>query len=126
MAKLTIAGETFEVRPLTLFDLRHVGPAIDRINGQAAERAKRGEGEKASLSETLDAAADLLEVMAAGIDGETGESLAKRASAADLNGLWASYSAVVEEAGFGKRAGEAQPAKAPAKPSRSRSVSAGS
>ena len=123
MAKLTIGGETLEVRPLTLFDLKSVGPAIDRINARAPQRSTES---KPSLADTLDAAVDLLEVMAAGIDGETGESLARRASAADLNGLWASYSHVVEEAGFGKRTGEAQPAGAPAKPSRSRNASAAS
>jgi hypothetical protein len=119
MAKLTLRGETYDVRPLTLFDLKSVGQAIDRINA----RSKREGHEQPSFGETLEIATDLLTVISAGIEGEDADGLERKADAGDLQGLWATYSDVVREAGIGRQAGEAQPAQEPAKPSRSRSAS---
>lgn len=106
MAKATIGGVDYEVRPFKLREIRLAAPAIDRVTA----RAKSGE---ASFEGMTDGLADMLAVVAVGLDGVTADQLEAELDMADVPGLRATFNQILTEAGF-KAAGEAKPAAGPA------------
>ncbi len=110
MAKLTIGGVDYEVRPFKFKQLRAAAPAIDRIGARARSGAVGG------LVGTTEGVADILEVLAIGIDGKSADDLEANLSMSDFAGLQKTFADLLAESGL-KPAGEAKPAVEPADPS---------
>ncbi len=103
MAKATIGGVDYEVRPFKLREVRKAAPLIDAINERRRVAA-------VSLVDAGDGLFDLLGVIAVGIDGTTAEDLEEKLERSEWTGLTVTFNEILVEAGF-KAAGEAKPAK---------------
>ncbi len=122
MAKLTIGGVDYEVRPFKFRELRQAATAIDRI----AARAGLNAGGLAAMTDGLN---DLLEVLAIGLEGRSADDLAAELAMTEVAGIQAAFVSLLAESGL-KPVGEPRPALAPAdlppdapSPSRSRTSS---
>lgn len=106
MAKTTIGGVEYEVAPFGFRKMRLAAPHIDRV--QAAFEPP------VTNAAALDAAYDMLAIVAIGVDRPevTADTLAEAASMADVIALQTTFAAILEEAGL-KPAGEGAPAAAP-------------
>ncbi len=102
MAKVTIGGAAYDLRPFKFRELRQAAPAIDRI-------AARARGGAFGLSAMTDGLNDLLEVLAIGLDGRSAEDLAADLSLSEVAGVQAAFVALLTESGL-KPAGESEPA----------------
>jgi hypothetical protein len=92
MASLTLAGETYAIAPFRLRELRSAAPFIDRLGARAGQPVS-----VASAGETL---ADMLAVLAAGLEGVTADALAAKAGLGDLEAIREAFQAVMAEAGL--------------------------
>lgn len=112
MAKLTIGGVDYEVRPLTLENLIAVGEHYDAIQEFLLNMQP---GKPWSPSERFAIAKRQLTIFLAGISlqGLSVEGMMRSATAPELDGLWKTYNALQVESGFMSK-GEAEPAEAPA------------
>ncbi len=104
MARLTLGGAAYDLRPFKFRELRQAAPAIDRI----AARARGGASGLAAMTEGLN---DLLEVLAIGLDGKSAEDLAADLAMSEVAGVQAAFVSLMTESGL-KPAGEAEPAPA--------------
>ncbi len=123
MARLTIGGAVYDLRPFKFRELRQAAPAIDRI----AARAREGAGGLAAMTEGV---SDLLEVLAIGLEDRSAEDLAADLAMTEVAGVQAAFVSLLAESGL-KPVGEPAPAPAtspapadpnPAAPSPSRST----
>jgi hypothetical protein len=110
VAKVVIGGVDYEVRPFKFRELKKAAPAIDRIGARAKAAGSGG------LVGMSDGVADILEVIAIGINGKTADDLGVDLAMSEVAGLQSAFAAVLTESGL-KPAGEAKPAEAPADPS---------
>jgi hypothetical protein len=109
VARLTLGGADYDIRPYKLREVRLAAPHIDRV----IARARAGD---AGLEAMTAAALDMLAALAVGMTGVTAENLEASMAVADLPAVRDAFNAMLQEAGF-TAAGEAQPAPAPAAPS---------
>ncbi len=107
MAKVTIGKAVYEIRSFRFRELKKAAPVIDRIGARAKAGAARG------LVGRTDGVADILEVLAIGIDGKSADDLDAELTIADVAGLQKAFVNLLAESGL-KPAGELRPAKAPA------------
>ncbi len=115
MATLTLGATVYEIRPFRFRELKKAAPVIDRIGARAKSGAARG------LVGRTDGVADILEVLAIGIDGKSADDLDAELTMADVPGLQNAFVDLLAESGL-KPAGELRPAKAPADPSQTEST----
>ena len=104
MATLTLAGRSYAIAPFRLRELRLAAPHIDRL---AARR-----GPLASVEAVAETAADMVAVLAAGLDAASAQSLQAEVGLGDLEPLRAAFDAVMAEAGLKRAAGDAAPGEA--------------
>ncbi len=109
MAKLTLGGTDYEIRPFKLREIRAAAPFIDRVWA----RSRGGETGVAAMADSL---SDMLAALAAGVDGVTAADLEAQAGMDDLPAIRDAFNAVLQEAGFKPKSasGEAKPAAPPA------------
>jgi hypothetical protein len=106
MARLTLGGETYEIAPFRLRELRLAAPFIDRLSARA--------GAPASVAAAAEGAADMLCALAVGIEGAAADALIASASLADMDAVRETFQAVMAEAGLKPAAsGEGKGAPAP-------------
>ena len=101
MARLQIGEQAWEIARFRLRELRAAAPFIDRIAARARD------GRLDTVSAVAESAADMLGVLAAGIEGGDAAAMEAVLTLPDLDGLRASFEQVLQEAGL-TRAGEAQ------------------
>ncbi len=104
MARVTIGGLARDLRPFKFRELRQAAPAIDRI----AARARAQAGGLEAMTEGL---ADLLEVLAIGLDGASADDLAAELGLTEVAGVQTAFADLLAESGL-KPAGEPEPAPA--------------
>ena len=92
MAELTLGGQTWPIAPFRLRELRKAAPFIDRLGARA--------GQPPSVEAVAETAADMLAVLAVGIEAATAEGLQAQASLSDLDALRAAFEQVMAEAGL--------------------------
>ena len=92
MATLTLGGATYAIAPFRLRELRLAAPYIDRLSARA--------GKLSSVEAVAETAADMLAVLAAGMEGASLETLQAQASLTDLEALRAAFDQVMAEAGL--------------------------
>jgi hypothetical protein len=106
MAKLTLSGVDYEIRPFKLADLQAAAPAIDRVWAAAGSQ-----GAQFSLEAMLATSDDMLGALVIGTDGVTVENLKQVAKFEDLAAIRRAFDAMLVEAGFLSQ-GEVPPADA--------------
>ncbi len=104
MAELTLGGTTYVIAPFRLRELRLAAPYIDRLGARV--------GKLDSVAAVAETAADMLAVLAVGMDDATLESLQAQASLEDLDALRQAFDAVMAEAGLKRAGGDASPGEA--------------
>ncbi len=102
MARVTIGGAAHDLRPFKFRELRLAAPAIDRIAGRA--RAQAG-----GLEAMTEGLADLLEVLAIGLEGASADDLAADLALTEVAGVQTAFADLLAESGL-KPAGEPEPA----------------
>ena len=113
MVPFTLAGRTHAIAPFRLGELRRAAPYIDRLSARA--------GQAPSVEAAVETAADMLNVLAAGIPDVTADALQASAGLGELDAIRTAFEAVLAEAGLKPAsaparaaAGEVQGASAPA------------
>ena len=92
MAALTLDGVTYAIAPFRLRELRLAAPAIDRLSARA--------GQPASVEAVAETAADMLAVLAVGMQDVSFEALQAAASLGDLDALRQAFDQAMAEAGL--------------------------
>ena len=92
MAQLTLGGVTHTIAPFRLRELRLAAPHIDRLSARA--------GKLTSVEAVAETAADMLAVLAVGMEGVSLETLQAQVGLGDLDSLRRAFDQVMAEAGL--------------------------
>lgn len=95
MITLQLGDKSYEVQDFRFAQLHLVAPIMDRI----AERATSAPDGGFTVA-TVETGSDMLEVLAAGIDGETRDSLLEQASFKDIGAIGEAYVALMQGLGI--------------------------
>jgi hypothetical protein len=95
MITLQLGGKTFEVQDFRFTHLKQAAPIMDRIAERAISAPEGG-----FTVATVETGADMLEVLAIRIEGETRDSLLDQASFQDIGAIGEAYVALMRECGL--------------------------
>jgi hypothetical protein len=95
MITLQLGQKTFEVQDFRFTHLKQAAPIMDRIAERTLAPPKDG-----FTVATVETGADMLEVLAIRIEGETRDSLLDQASFQDIGSIGEAYVSLMQECGL--------------------------